>query len=92
VSGLSLTPEISSYYNLPAERGALITEVMLDSPAEKAEMQKGDIIIGFEDKAINSVEDLVKEIQKRKIGEKAKVLLLRGDEKWIADVKLEQTP
>jgi S1-C subfamily serine protease len=92
VSGLSLTPEISSYYNLPVERGALITEVMRDSPAEKAEMQKGDIIIGFGDKAINSVEDLVKEIQKRKIGEKAKVLLLRGDEKWIADVELEQTP
>jgi len=92
VSGLSLTPEIASYYNLPVGKGALITEVMPNSPAEKAEMEKGDIIIGFGDKAINSVEDLVKEIQKRKIGEKANVLLLRDGEKWIADIKLEQTP
>lgn len=92
VSGLSLTPEIASYYNLPVEKGALITEVMSDSPAEKAEMKRGDIIIGFGDKAINSLEDLVKEIQKRKIGEKANVLLLRDGEKWIADVKLDQTP
>jgi len=92
VSGLSLTPEIASHYNLPVEKGALITEVMPDSPAEKAEMERGDIIIGFGDKAVNSVEDLVKEIQKRKIGEKARVLLLRDGEKWIADVKLEQTP
>jgi len=92
VSGLSITPEIASHYNLPVNKGALITEVMSDSPAEKAEMQRGDIIIGFGDKAINSVEDLVKEIQKRKIGEKANVLLLRNDEKLIADVKLEQTP
>jgi len=65
---------------------------MAGSPAEKSEMQRGDIIIGFGDKAVNSVEDLVKEIQKRKIGEKARVLLLRDGEKWIADVKLEQTP
>jgi len=92
VSGLTLTPEIASYYNLPVEKGALITEVMSNSPAEKAEMQRGDIIIGFGDKAINSVEDLVKEIQKKKIGEKARVLLLRDGEQWIADVKLEQTP
>jgi len=92
VSGLSLTPEIASYYNLPVERGALITEVMPESPAEKAEMERGDIIIGFGDKAINNIEELVREIQKRKIGEKARVLLLRDGEKWIADVKLEQTP
>jgi len=92
VSGLSITTEIASYYNLPVEKGALIAEVMPDSPAEKAEMQRGDIIIGFGDKAINNIEDLVKEIQKEKIGEKARVLLLRNGEKWIADVKLEQTP
>jgi len=92
VSGLSLTPEIASYYNLPVEKGALTTEVMPNSPAEKAEMQRGDIIIGFGDKAINSIEDLVKEIQKRKIGEKARVFLLRDSEKWMADVTLEKTP
>lgn len=92
VSGLTLTPEIASYYNLPVEKGALISEVMPDSPAEKAEMQRGDIIIGFGDKTINTVEDLVREVQKRKIGEKARVLLLRDGEKWIADITLDQTP
>jgi len=92
VSGLSVTPEIAEYYNLPTDRGALINEVMPNSPAEKAGMERGDIIIGFGDKAINNIEELVKEIQKRKIGEKARVLLLRGGEKWMADVRLEQTP
>ncbi len=92
VSGLTITPEIASYYRLPVEKGALITEVMSDSPAEKAEIQKGDIIVGFGDKAVNSVDDLVKEIHKRKIGDKAQVLLLRDHEKWIADIELEQTP
>lgn len=92
VSGLSITPEIAAYYNLPVDKGALITEVISGSPAEKAAIERGDIIIGFGEKAINNVEDLVKEIQKRKIGEKARVLLLRDGEKWIADIRLEQTP
>jgi S1-C subfamily serine protease len=55
-------------------------------------MQKGDIIIGFGDKAINSVDDLVKEVQRRKIGEKARVLLLRDGQKLIADLVLGTTP
>jgi serine protease Do len=92
VSGLTVTPEIASYYGLPIDRGALVNEVMPDSPAEKAEMKRGDIIIGFGDKAIDTIEDLIKEIHKRKIGDKAKVLMLRDSEKWIADVRLEQTP
>jgi len=92
VSGLTITPEIASYYNLSVDEGALITQVMPDSPAESAEMASGDIIIGFDDKAINSVDNLVTEIRKKKIGEKARVLLLRDGEKWIADVTLKETP
>jgi S1-C subfamily serine protease len=92
VSGLSITPEIASYYRLPVDKGALINDVMSGSPADNAEMRRGDIIIGFGDKAVNSIEDLVKEVQKRKIGDKAKVLLIRDGERWMADVKLEQTP
>lgn len=89
VSGLTMTPEIASYYNLPVGKGALVMDVMAGSPAEKAEIEKGDIIIGFGDKAINSVDDLVKEVQKRKIGDKARLLMLRGDERWMAEVTLE---
>lgn len=92
VSGLTITSEIASYYSLPVEKGAAVTEVWADSPAEEAGMQKGDIIIGFGDKAISSVEDLVTEVQKRKIGEKARVLLLRDGQKLIADLTLGTTP
>jgi S1-C subfamily serine protease len=92
VSGLSLTPEIASYYDLPVEKGALINEVMPNSPAEKAGIEKGDIIIGFGEKAIHNVDELVKEVQKRKIGDKTQVLLVRDSEKRIASVTLDKTP
>jgi len=73
-------------------KGVLISEVMPNSPAEEAEIRSGDIIVGFGDKATNSIEELVKEIQKRKIGEKTRVMLYRGDEKWMADITLGRTP
>ena len=92
VSGLTNTSEVASYYNLPIDRGAIVTEVWSDSPAEEAGIQKGDIVIGFGDKAIESVEDLVREVQKKRIGEKARVLLLRGGQKLIADLTLGTTP
>ncbi len=92
VSGLNMTPEIASYYNLPVERGALVIGVMTNSPAEKAEIQKGDIVIGFGDKAVNSVDELAREVQKRKVGERARLLLIRGDERWMADVTLDAIP
>jgi len=92
VSGLTVTREMASYYKLPIDRGALVAEVGSDSPAEEAGMEKGDIIIGFGDKAINSVDELVREVQKRKIGEKARILLIHDGQKTIADVTLGTTP
>jgi S1-C subfamily serine protease len=92
VSGLTISGEVASYYNLPIDRGAIVSEVWADSPAEVARMQKGDIIIGFGDKAVNGIDDLVKEVQRRKIGEKVRVLLLRDSQKLIADIVLGTTP
>ena len=92
VSGLTVTSELASYYGLPIDRGALVAEVGHGSPAEEAGMEKGDIIIGFGDKAIKSVDELVREVQKRKIGEKARILLIHDGQKTIADVTLGTTP
>lgn len=92
VSGLTLTEEVASSYNLPVDKGALVTEVWSNSPAEEAGMEKGDIIIGFGDKAVNSVDELVKEVQKRKIGEKARILVVRNGRRSLVDITLGTTP
>jgi S1-C subfamily serine protease len=92
VSGLTISPEIATYYSLPVDKGALVTEVWPESPAGKAGMEKGDIIIGFGDKAIDSVDELVKEVQKRKIGEKTRIMVIRDGSRSIAEVTLAVTP
>jgi len=92
VSGLSITREVSSYYSLPTDRGVLVTTVVPGSPADKAGIVGGDIVLEFAGKATNNVEDLVREIQKRKFGEKVEILILRDTRKWIVEAVLEKTP
>ena len=44
---LQITPQISAYYDLGVDSGALITAVIPESPAGKAGMEVGDVILSF---------------------------------------------
>ncbi|MFQ6075041.1 MAG: S1C family serine protease [Candidatus Bathyarchaeia archaeon] len=92
VSGLTVTREVSAYYGLPADGGVLVTRVIPGSPADRAGIVAGDIVLEFAGAATNSIEGLVKEIQKRKFGERVGILILRGTRKWVVEAVLEKTP
>ncbi|MDF1815221.1 MAG: trypsin-like peptidase domain-containing protein [Verrucomicrobiales bacterium] len=60
--------------------GALVLEVTPNSPAESAGMQRGDIVIGFDKKAITSPQDFIGRIRRKKSGETADLKILRQGE------------
>jgi serine protease Do len=92
ISGLTLNRNTAAYYALSAEKGVLVAQVSPNSPAYEAGIVSGDIITSFGNTPINSVEDLQKEIAKKKIGEKSKLSIIRGNEKAILEVVLQNTP
>ena len=92
IIGLSLTEEISRYYNLPTERGVLVTKIADGSPAEYAGIGSGDIIFRLNDADIYRIEDLLKEIHKRKIGERVKIFVLRRGREHFFEVTLSKMP
>lgn len=92
ISGLSVTKELSAYYDLPVEMGVLVTRVVPESPADLAGIVAGDIVLEFEGEATKDIEGLIKEIQRRRFGEKVEMLILRNTRKWIVEAVLEKTP
>lgn len=60
-----LSPDVARYFGFRKERGVIVTEVRRDSPAEKAGMQKGDIVIALDREAVTGKED-VRGILKKK--------------------------
>ena len=47
-----VTPVLAEKFNLPAGHGALVADVMPRSPADKAGLQSGDVIVDFNHKPI----------------------------------------
>ena len=92
IVGLTLTREIARYYNLPVNRGVLVTRIADDSPAEAAGMAEGDIILEISNAETNGIEDLVNEIQKRKIGDVVRILALRNGREHFFELKLSEAP
>ncbi|MDI6904601.1 MAG: PDZ domain-containing protein [Candidatus Bathyarchaeia archaeon] len=92
IIGLSLTEEISRYYDLPVERGVLVTKVMDGSPAQRAEIAAGDIILRLDSVLIHRIEDLLREIHKRRIGEKVSISVFRKGREQFFEATLSQLP
>jgi S1-C subfamily serine protease len=53
VSVQQIDPSIASRYDLPVQWGAYVTRVGSGSPAEKAGLQQGDIIVRIGDQTLN---------------------------------------
>jgi S1-C subfamily serine protease len=90
ILGLSLNQEISRYYSLPIERGVLVTKVTDGSPAQTAGMIMGDIILEMDGVAINTIEDLLSEIHKRKVGDRVRITVFRRGFEQYFDVTLKK--
>lgn len=67
INGEGVTSEVVQLYNIPA--GVYVTAVGENTPADKAGLQKGDIITAFDDMAVTSMEELANRLKYYKGGE-----------------------
>ena len=69
------------FYNLPLETGVLVASVEKDSPAQRAGLREGDIIVAFNERPIGTIHDLHKMLVSEQIGVVAKLVVIRHTEK-----------
>ena len=77
-------------YGLPT--GPMIQSVEAGGCAEKAGLQQGDIIIGFNDAEISSYTDLVAALNKCKAGDTATIKVYRAGAEIDAQITLDERP
>lgn len=73
----SVTDEIAETLGLDENQGALVAAVTPDSPASKAGLQPGDVILKFDGKEVTSMRGLPKIVSQAPIGKAVDVELLR---------------
>jgi serine protease Do len=84
VSLQDVTGKIIKKKHLPVERGAYVTSVIEDSPAEDAGIENGDVIVKFDGKTIDDEDDLTKAIKNTKPHTDVSIELYRnGDKKTL---------
>lgn len=87
-----LTPEVAAYYGLPQAEGALVYQVIPDSPAAKAGFQEGDVIRAFDGERIASTRDLVNRVGSTPVGQRAPAEVLRNKKTVTITVQIGERP
>ena len=83
---------IVRFYNLPLETGVLVVSVEKDSPAQRAGLREGDVIIAFNEQPIGSIHELHKMLMGEQIGVEAKLLIGRHTEKLVLAITPAESP
>jgi len=86
IQGLDQT--LAESFGMDTPRGALVAEVMENSPAAKAAIENGDVIIEFNGKPVQKSADLPALVATTPIGSKADVKLLRDGKELTVKVEI----
>ena len=82
---------IVRYYNLPVETAILIVSFEQNSPAQKAGLREGDLVIGFDGQPVSGIDDLHKLLTGERAGRQSRVDLIRGTERLEFSVVPQET-
>jgi len=72
-----ITADLMKFFNLREKEGALISQVYGGSPAEEAGLKAGDVVTEIDGVKIKNSQDVVREVLKKKVGQKVNFVVLR---------------
>jgi putative serine protease PepD len=91
--GADLTPEIAERYDLKGRTGALIREVEPGSPAARAGMRPGDLVVRINGAEVNGWDELVVNVRKVDVGQTVPAVVVReGRELTLQITPTDSTP
>ncbi|MEE9397845.1 MAG: DegQ family serine endoprotease [Methylococcales bacterium] len=80
ISVQDLTPQLVQAFDLDKKRGAVISRVQDGSPAERADLQPGDIIVAINGRAVKNSASIRNHVGLLNVGDKINLEIIRGGE------------
>jgi serine protease Do len=87
-----LTPELAQQFGLKKSKGALVSDVVKESPAAKAGIMRGDIIVDFNGKEVKDVSSLRNLVAQSKAGSAITLKILRTGKELTVQVNIVELP
>jgi S1-C subfamily serine protease len=83
---IPLHRRIVRFHGLARDGAILVISVEPNSPAERAGLRDGDVIVAFEDQPVSGIDDLHRHLTAEKVGAGVTLTVLRGGSKTILDI------
>lgn len=87
-----VTEDIARQFNLEKAEGVLVGDVIVESPAEKAGVTRGDVIVSVNDVEVNTPQELQDTIRSLEIGDKAELRVKRNGQESLFTVDIAEMP
>ncbi len=87
-----VTRELADSFGMSNPHGALIAKVLDDSPAQRAGLKVGDVIVEFNGRKVTRSTSLPPIVGRTAVGEDAEVVIIRNRKKRTFKVRIEQLP
>ena len=92
VSLQPLTADLATSFGVKDTKGALVSEVSPDSPAARAGLKSGDVVVEFNGKKVDDPSALARAVAVAKPGETGRVTIVRDRQQRTVDIKLGEMP
>jgi serine protease Do len=92
VSIQELSPELAQQFGVPEAKGVLVSDVLDGSPAKRAGLERGDVIVEFDGKPVESPTHLRNVVAQTPVGKKAALKFIRDKQTRTVEVAIAEQP
>jgi serine protease Do len=85
-----ISPVMARGLGLSRERGVIVADVDPNGPADRSGMKRKDVVLDFDGHPINTTLQLANDVFRRKSGEKARITVLRGNDRLTLTVEIHE--
>jgi serine protease Do len=92
VSIQDLSPDLAGQFGLSETRGVLVSDVLAESPAKRAGLERGDIVIEFDGRPVENPTQLRNAVARAAVGASVPVKFIRDRQLRVVDIRIAEQP